>query len=725
MIDAPELLSFLEQEEVRARDTTLDNQRAALLSFYNGEPYGDEEDGRSQLVTRDVAEVVDHMTVNVMRVLVSGDRVVEFEDSDHDNDDETGEDAQMMPAQPQQGMMPGQPAPQGQPQPGMPPQPPQPRPISKAQQATEAINYLFMKKGKGYTVIHDSAKAGLSEKTGWVKVWVEPQPPKHKIHHIPAEGLGLVQNAIAAEPVDAADEGGMWRVAVPDPQPPKFCSMAVANEEVLVAPDARDLGPDIAYIAHRTPKTISDLKRMGFDVDGLSDESDGNSYVNGALEAERNTTRAWDGRNVYDRDGPMQRVWLLEEYPLFDLDGDGIAERLKVHRVGHTILSAEPIDEHPFEYWCPFPMQHRLVGQSLADKVADIQRTNSVLLRNAMDALYIGLAPRTFVHEDSIGDATLDDLLTVRPNAVVRWKGSVKPETLANQDTSATAFQAIEFMIGQRESRTGITRMNQGLQQDTLNKTATGTSMMMAAGKEIEEYVVRNYAEMLLAPLFAKMYRQLREHGLPFKMRIDGQLTEINPREWPEEIDINVRVGLGSGRKEQRLQYRMQLLQVQEQGMLAQAPIFTWEHVFNNVRGLIEDSNLGNPTDYAQDPSMAAPQQPRPDPKMAEVQGKMQLAGAKLQGDQQLAAAQHQTKTQQAETDAQIKAAKTAHDAELAQQSAAFEAHLAQQKFAAEMALNQAKLNAQIQLDQQAHEHSMAMAEMKLSQDRQGGDLSK
>lgn len=709
MIDAPELLSFLGQEEVRARDTTLDDQRTALLQFYNGEPYGDEEDGRSQLVTRDVAEVVDHMTVNVMRVLVSGDKVVEFEDSDHDNDnDEPEEEQQEAMGQPEQ-----------------PGQPPKPRPISMAQQATEAVNYLFMKKSNGYQVIHDSAKAGLMEKTGWVKTWPEPQPPKRKIHHVPAEALSLIENKIAAEPLDPNDEGGMWAVAVPDEQPPKFCTMAVPNEEVLVAPDARDLGPELAYIAHRTPKTLSDIKAMGYDVEGLSDESDGAGWIDAGLATARNATRSWDGRTIYDRDGPMQRVWLLEEYPLFDLNGDGIAERLRVHRVGHTILSTEPVDDHPFEYWCPFPMQHRLVGQALSDKVADIQRTNSVLLRNAMDALYIGLSPRTFVHEDSIGESTIDDLLTVRPNAVIRWKGANKPETLANQDTSATAFQAIEFMIGQRESRTGITRMNQGLQADTLNKTATGTSMMMAAGKEIEEYVVRNYAEMLLAPLFAKMYRQLREHGKPFKMRIDGQLTEIDPTKWPEEIDINVRVGLGSGRKEQRLMYRMQLLGIQQQAMMAGLPIVTPEHIFNNIRGLIEDSNLGNPTDFVQDPVMAGPQQPKPDPEMAKVQQQGQLAQQKLQGDQQLAAAQHQTKAQQAEADIQIKAARTAHDAELAQQSAEFQARLANQKFAAEMALNQAKLNAQIELDQQAHEHSMAMAEMKVSQDRAGGDLSK
>src|SRR5687767_1588700 len=81
-IDAPELLQFLQQEEARAVDTEVNAERKTALEFYRGDRFGDEIDGRSKLVTRDVAEVVDYMTVSVMRTLVSNDRVAEFEPAD-------------------------------------------------------------------------------------------------------------------------------------------------------------------------------------------------------------------------------------------------------------------------------------------------------------------------------------------------------------------------------------------------------------------------------------------------------------------------------------------------------------------------------------------------------------------------------------------------------------------------------------------------------------------
>jgi hypothetical protein len=703
MIEAPELLQFLSAEETRARDNTLDDQRAALLGFYNGEPYGDEEDGRSQLVTRDVAEVVDHMVVGVLRTMVSGDKVVEFEDSGDDEEGAGASEGPQQPVQPQMGGLPDR---------------PKRNKITKAQEATEAIHYLFMKKGRGYVVLHDALKAGLLEKTGWVKTYPEKQPHKRHEAVIPAE---LLQGSGAheAEPVDPANEEGDWRIAIHEPQAPKQCSVSVPNEEMLVAPDVRDL-VDPVYIAQRTPKTLSDLREMDFDVDDSVGSSDG--YIDAGLSNAREGDRSYYDQEV-EREGANRRVWLLEEYARFDVNGDGIAERVCVHRVGRTILSIEEADEHPFEYWCPFPMQHRLVGQALADKVADIQRTNSVLLRNAMDSLYIGLAPRTFVNEGAIGENTIDDLLTVRPNAIVRWKGNVEPRTLVNQDTSATAFQAIEFMIGQRESRTGITRHNQGLDADTLNKTATGMALQTAAGEQIQEYVARNFAELLVAPLFAKMYRQLRQFGQPFPMKIDGQKIMVDPRAWPEEIDITVRVGLGSGRKDQRLQYRMELLNIQQAGMAAGLAEVTPDKIYNSVKGLIEDTGLGDVDQFWADPANSPPAQPKPDPEMAKVQAELQMSAQKQGHEQELAQSR-------LEMDGQVNALKLQQMRETADQQsqlahgkAAFEADLAERKFQAEMELAARRQEGEMALAQMKHAHDAEMAKAKISNDREGGRL--
>src|SRR5690606_27501810 len=133
----------------------------------------------------------------------------------------------------------------------------------------------------------------------------------------------------------------------------------------------------------------------------------------------------------HSRRAAARSIWWFEEYARFDAIGDGIAELLYIQRTAESTESAiealDDPDDPPFEDWCPFPMQHRRIGQSLFDKVGDIERIRTVLLRQSLDGIYLGNNPSTYVHEQSIGDNTIEDLLTVRPGRLIRWTGNVPP----------------------------------------------------------------------------------------------------------------------------------------------------------------------------------------------------------------------------------------------------------------------------------------------------------
>lgn len=679
-----DFIAFLREEEAKAADSSLNEEREAALDFYNGEPFGNEEEGRSQVVTRDVAEVVDYMTVSVLRTMVSGDKVVEFEADDDD----------------------------------------------MAAEATYVISRQFMTKQRGYQVLHDSLKAGLLEKTGVVKTFVEEQPPKRKVVELPAEGLAmLAQQGIEPIEAEALDETEtMWRVAYLEPQPPRILDLAVPNEELLAADD--DPLDDNFYVAHKTGKTISELREMGFVVD--DDIGGGDSGPDDNLAQARNPSGRWDGS---ERSGAARKVWLLEEYVRYDLNGDGVLESLCVHRVGNDILSVEEVDEHPFEDWCPFPMPHRRVGQSLADKCVDIQLVRSILLRQALDNLYLSNAPRTLVHEQGMSDNTIDDLLTVRPGGLVRWAGSNEPKPLTTPFVAGDAFNAMEVLSGEKETRTGITRLNQGLDADTLNKTATGTALMQAQGQQIEEYIARNYAEFI-GRVFLKRYRLMRRLGKPFAMKIDGEMRMVDPSKWPEDVDIMVRVGLGSGRKEQRLQYRSMLLEIQKEAMLAGLEIVNEDGIYNSAKGLVADANLGNVNDYFVDPASLqqtdengnpVPKPEKPDPEMVKVQAEAQAKQAEIEGKRQDAALTAQLKREEAAARIQLLREDASARLEFDRQKAVEEATLAREKmqFEMEMAREQQRIDAAL-----ARESAQLNADAKreaqsLPKNRPGGDLDK
>jgi hypothetical protein len=193
-------------------------------------------------------------------------------------------------------------------------------------------------------------------------------------------------------------------------------------------------------------------------------------------------------------------------------------------------------------------MQGRPIGQSLADKTTDIQRVNTVLERNMLDGLYHNLRPALWVNEDAIGEHTVDDILTVYPGAIRRWKGQIKPEADRPNDMSAVAMQAIEFKIRQRESRTGITRLNKGVDEDTLNDTAKGQAQLMSRGQQMERYIIRNFAEGV-ARLFMKKVGLMRKYAQPFQIRVDGQYRQVDPSNGPRTWRFRWLWALGRGRR--------------------------------------------------------------------------------------------------------------------------------------------------------------------------------
>lgn len=686
----PDFLAFLQSEEARSYDTTLLSEVETALNSYNGAPYGDEEDGRSQVVARDVSETVDYMLTSLLDVMDSSGRVVEFEPTDGSEEDQ-------------------------------------------ADDATEAMHYLYRRKS-GYRLIHDWAKAGLLEKIGIVKSCVERK--RSRVERVlPAALLpGETEEELRAAGIVSADDAGedpelgaLVKVASIEEGAPEFPDYFVPLEEFRFSPEARDFDSAV-YLAHIVKKTISELVEEGFDLDTLlTASSDGGNPTHDTTALARDQGR----QTVIDsaRSGVLREVWLREEYVLFDLNGDGIAERLCVHRIGNTVLvrdgetAVKEVDYQPFEFWCPFPMAGRIVGQSLADKVMDIQRVNTVLERNMLDSLYSQQAPGTLIHEDSVGDHTIDDLLTIRPRRIVRWRGAVAPIPEQVADTSSFAMQAIEFKIRQRESRTGITRLNKGVDEDTLNDTASGQKMLMARGQQMEKYVIRNFAEGV-ARLFMKKIGLMRRFAQPFQIRVDGEYRQVDPSQWPESMEVNVKVGLGSGSKDERIAYRNMIAQAHFALKQGGSPIVTDENIFNNMTGFCKDAGLSPNDLFTAVPKgpdgQPIPQQQAPDPRMIEAQAKMQLEQMKAQHKQQLDQIESERKRAEAQAKIELEQFKTVSKAELDRSRAQAEADLANVRLAFEqrMALVEAQHRREI-------EQFKASEDARVKRFREGGRLDK
>jgi hypothetical protein len=605
--------------------------------YYEGQPFQNEVEGRSQIVLPDVQETIDYMGQSVLRTFNSGDRVVEFEATD-EGDEQAADDA------------------------------------------SAAINYIFQRQQNGFAILHDCLFDGLKKKIGIIKTVMETveKTSKERVKgHVMHVGL-LPDDAELSDVQEHPDEGeGMASATVKTVKTEKrFKDYAVPTTEFRFSPEARD--EDSAnYLCHVCEKTRSELVEMGFDrVQVYSLPGHNTSFIT------RNPVSPTLDQFVTDETSPaLEKVLLCEEYVRVDMDDDGIAERVKVYRVDTEILldaesgepSIEPVDEQPFGVFCPFPREHRLVGYSLADKVMDIQLARSFVARQLFDGMAFANMPRPIVDTNNITEDTYSDILNPIPGSPIRVRGGANSvQALASNFDVAHSLTVMEWMTGERESRTGITRLNQGLDADTLNKTMGGQAMLQAQGQQGEEMVAYQLAATV-GRVFAKKYRLMRLDADPFKIKVDGQYRTVSPMTWPEDMNMTIRVGLGTNRKTQRIQYRMAMAPLMAEGKMQ--GLVSDKNVFHAMDGLVRDMGLGTGDDFWIDPQspegqqMAeqkaqAAQNPPVDPKS---QAQVQTAQIKAGTEQQKAAVQvHATQTS---ADASIQAAQIKADAMLQAES--------------------------------------------------------
>lgn len=650
---------------------TLDELDDQAFRYYEAQPFGNEVDGRSQVVLPDVQETIDYMAQSVLRTFVSGDRTVEFEAVD-EADEQAADDA------------------------------------------TAGINYIFMRQQDGYRILHDGLYDGLLKKIGIFKTVVETSEKVSRETVIldPVQ-LGELPDGVELEGATENEDGSVTAQLKITRVEKRFVDYAVPKREFRFSPKARH-EDEADYLAHVCEKTRSDLVEMGFDKDQVYALPTTNKFRLDDVES-RDLDREWDDESS----AALERVLLCEEYARIDVDGDGIAERVKVYRVENEILidaatgdySIETVDEQPFSVFCPFPRPHRLVGYSLADKVLDIQLVRSFVARQLMDGMAFANMPRPVVDMSLADETTISDILNPIPGSPIRARGGAAAvQPFQSGFDVGKSLQVLEWITGERESRTGITRLNQGLDADTLNKTATGTALMQAQGQQGEEMIARQLAETM-ARLFLKKYRLMRAEGETFKVKVDGQYREVDPAQWPEDINIVVRVGLGSNSKDKRIGYRMAMGDALNASVAA--GFSTQEHVFKWFDGMARDTGIGQGDDFCTDPAKMGPQPEKPDPEMAKVQAEQQKTEAQLQLDQAKASAQVETDRMKAQAQIEVMREKHSLEMQQAREKAAQEMQLAREKMVMEANLAREQMAVKATVDAQ------------IATNRPGGDLDK
>lgn len=455
----------------------------------------------------------------------------------------------------------------------------------------------------------------------------------------PAGGPPIASGGTATAPAGEPTHDVRYRV-----KSGKCCVFNVAPENFLMARDATDI-KTTPYCADRQLKSLSDLIAMGYDRDQVNNlPTDDDGTLNDEQQARQRNDD--DSADVPDRSGAMRQVWFTEHYILVDYDGDGIAERRKVCSAGsaHTILKykdgkkANEAWEGPPPYASvtPKPKSHRFFGRSVADVVMDLQRIASMLTRQMLDNLYLSNNPRRVVSDK----VNLDDLMSARLGAFIRLdegampgEGHVVPEVLPF--VAGEVIPVLQHFDTVKENRTGVTKYNQGSDADSLNKTARGITQIMSAAAQRVDLIARIFAETGVSEMFLLILQCISKYQKKARtIKVAGSWTPIDPRGWESMFKMQINVGLGTGNKDQQLVHLQTIGEAQKEIMLGGNPggIVQPENIFNVMRKMVENAGLKDPELYFTDPGKnPQPEQPKPDPAMADVQRKAQADQANAQ----------------------------------------------------------------------------------------------
>ena len=682
-------IGFIESETVE--------QRKQALEAYLRQPYGNEVEGKSSIVTGEVAEAIDGALPSLVRIFTGSDQIVVFE-------------------------------PQG------------PQDEASAKQATDYCNWVFNRDNEGVAILHDWFKDALLQKNGIVKAYWEDKEniTKERYFNLSNDELAMLMSDDTMEIVEQDTEDfpmfdQMGQPALDQMGQPLINSVHnvvvqqkkmvgrvrienVPPEEFLISKKARTIA-DSPFVAHRQMLTRSTLVAMGFNkkqVEGLQ-MGDALAYT---PERVARFSAGEQPYQVQTDDPSMQEIEVFECYVKTDVEGKGIASLVQVFYASNEILEdkkgkemVEEVDYVPFHSICPIPIPHKFFGNSLADRTTDIQLIKTTITRQILDNLYLTNNARVVAVE---GQVNLDDLLTSTAGGVIRAKAIGAVQQLSVQNVATSAFPMLQYLDTMQSKRTGVSDASQGLDPSILqNVTAAAVASMQQAGAGKIELMARIFAETGVKSLFKGILHLLCKYqDKPRLVRMRGEFVEFDPRTWANQYDVAINVGLGSGNRQEQMAMLSMVLAKQEQLIMQYGPAnpYVTPAQYRSTLGrMVELAGFKDSAEFykaitpEQDQQLSNPPAQQEPPMPPEVQALMARTQAEIQANQQKAQSDMQLQQQQMQIDSQM-----------AQQKAGLEMQLLREKEAAKLQLEREKQQAYFAMKQQEFEVEAQLKAMKV-----------
>ena len=649
------MLKAEEEDALSYADTEVAAQQMEALRRYFGEKYGDEEEGRSQVTTREVFETIEWTRPDLMRVFGSGGNVVALEET-------------------------------------------QPEDAKYAKDAADYLQWIFWQDNPGFELLDDFAFDGLLHRRGYLAAyWCDYEYSAPQL----LTGLNMNQvmelkadkqlTIIAQDFDNESEAGGISLIVKRLKSPARAVIETIAPEDMrlngraVTIDKARYVGRVLRMlrgeIVRKWPEKRAEIEAAS------GDQSGGN--IRRAEDVRSERFQDDDVRWSETSDESAEELEVLEEYLRVDLNDDGYPEMIRSYRLGDIVLEESEVEENPFASWTPIRIPHRFMGLSVHDITAELQRINTVLMRAGLDAVYQSVVNREAFDKNKIeADGAINATYTGTKIPVDGPPGDAILPLTGGLDTAQVAWTALEMTRRMGEDRTGATRQTRGLDADKLSKDHSGVALnaLQLNADARKEMMARNMASGL-GDFFSKLYRLVcRNQNEARQAKVGGKWCQFDPRTWNSDLRVSIYSG---GMNRERGLVGLQLI-AQEQDKIIEAlgpanPIVTVKNRYNLQEALCREVGYKSAEPFfteVQDQPEIGPDgqpvigedgqpkmkpwapEPQPDPEQAKAQAQVQIEQMKAQAakeqtviqaqkDMEVASAQQRDEMARAQMDAQ------------------------------------------------------------------------
>lgn len=475
---------------------------------YNGEPYGNEVDGKSKLVSRDIKRQDEWQHSSVKDPFVSDKDIIKCEPITYED-------------------------------------------RKAAQQAQLVLNYQFTRQFNRYNFITDVIKLYYQEgtvvaKTSWLYEDKKEKVEMEQYGIDPETGQPVVTGIVEVEQLKVL-------VNRPDVE---LCRL----KDIYFDPTCMGDIEKAQFVIHRYETDLSSLRKAGKYKNlqklakNLVDSNDEYDF-----EDEDDTEFRFG-------DVARKKIVVYEYWGNFDVNNDGIAEPIVCTWCGDVVLQLQsnpfPDQKIPFVVCKNNSTPFKTHGEAAAELIGDNQKIATAIKRGIMDNM-----ANSNNAQKGVPIGMLDNINKRRflNGKNFEFNGTAQNlfEGSYNQ-IPASVFNVLQMINNESESMLGVKSFSGGINGQTLGSTATSARGALDAVSIRRLDIVRNIAENMIKPIMRKWHAYNAEFLQPEEyIRITNEeFQQIKRDDLNGSIDINIEVSTAedNSAKGQELSFLLQTL---------------------------------------------------------------------------------------------------------------------------------------------------------------------